>query len=227
MTKPERREELLQNILRLRSASRRRPDDHELAQVRLSLERDLGDAVSQRLAARTLGVSHTALQRWIKSGDLPLVLTASGQAQVPVQALLGLYEAAHAGEHPARLRYPLTPTMMRQREAAESIPRQERRSRGRDHEAAVARGLAYHRVVARRLRRPMVQEARHTLRRWRDQERIDPHYAEEWERLLDRPIREIRREIVSEDQRAHDLRQNSPFAGTLSEPERRRALRAG
>jgi hypothetical protein len=70
----------------------------------------------------------------------------------------------------------------------------------------------------------MVDEARHTLLRWREQGRIDARYAEQWEQLLDRPIPEIRRTLVSEDQTSDDLRQNSPFAGMLSEPERRRTL---
>jgi hypothetical protein len=73
----------------------------------------------------------------------------------------------------------------------------------------------------------MVEEARHTLLRWREQGRIDPRYAEKWEQLLDRPIADIRRALVSEDQDSDDLRQSSPFAGMLSEPERRRALQLG
>jgi hypothetical protein len=227
VTTVERRQELLENILRLRSASRRSPDDRELAKVRLSLERELGESVSLRLAGRMLGVSHTALQRWVKSGDLPLVHTTRGKEQVPVQALLSLYEATHADDKSKPSRYTLTPTMARQRQAAKQIRLEpSRRSQG-GHDRARVRSLAYHRVLARRLRRPMVQEARHTLLRWREQGRIDPRYAEEWERLLDRPIPEIRRALVREDQVADDLRQNSPFAGMLSEPERRRTLQAG
>jgi len=228
MTKVERRQELLENILRLRGALRRSPNDRELAKVRLSLERELGETVSRRLAGRVLGVSHTALQRWIKQADLPVVFTESGKEQVPVQALLSLYEATHSEDEVQRPRYTLTPTMTRQREAAEQIriPRPPGESQqGHDH--ARARSLAYHRVVAKRLRRPMVQEARHTLLRWREQGRIDPRYAEQWEQLLDRPIPEIRRALVSEDQGSDDLRQNSPFAGMLSEPERRRTLQLG
>ncbi len=228
MTTVERRQELLENILRLRSALRRRPDDHELAKVRLSLERELGETVSLRLAGRVLGVSHTALQRWVKSGDLPLVYSARGKEQVPVQALLALYEATHADDETEPPRYALTPTMARQRQAAEQIhlaPPLAGSEEG--HDRARARSLAYHRVLARRLRRPMVQEARHTLLRWRAQGRIDPRYADQWERLLERPIPQIRRALVREDQVADDLRQNSPFAGMLSEPERRRTLQAG
>jgi hypothetical protein len=63
------------------------------------------------------------------------------------------------------------------------------------------------------------------LFRWREQGRIDECYAERWERLLCEPIPEIRRALVDEGQEAEDLRQSSPFAGILSEPERRRILR--
>lgn len=227
MTTVERREELLKNILRLRSALRSRPDDRDLAEVRLSLERELGETVSLRLAGRILGVSHAALQRWIKTGDLPLVPTARGKQQVPVQALLSLYEATHSSGANNGSRYTLTPAMAGQRQAAERIRIEPPRQWREGHDRARARSLAYHAALARRLRRPMVQEAKHTLLRWREQGRIDDRYADEWERLLDRPISDIRRELVREDQAADDLRQNSPFAGMLSEPERRRTLQAG
>ncbi|MGH2913796.1 MAG: hypothetical protein ACRDMX_02290 [Solirubrobacteraceae bacterium] len=93
------------------------------------------------------------------------------------------------------------------------------------HERARARSLAYHRAVARRLRKPMVEEARHVLFRWRAQGRIDERYAERWEQLLSKPLAEIRLALVDDSQEYDDLRQNSPFAGLLSEPERRRIVR--
>jgi hypothetical protein len=228
MTTVERRQELLENILRLRGALRRSPSDSELAKVRLSLEREVGETVSLRLAGRLLGVSHAALQRWIKRGDLPLVFTDSGKEQVPVQAVLSLYEATHSDDEGERPRYMLKPTMTRQRKAAEQIRTPPPTGQSRQgHDRARARSLAYHRVIAKRLRRPMVGEARHTLLRWREQGRIDPRYAERWEQILDRPLPEIRRALISEDQVSDDLRQNSPFAGMLSEPERRRTLQLG
>ncbi|MGC2372524.1 MAG: hypothetical protein WA484_01495 [Solirubrobacteraceae bacterium] len=42
--------------------------------------------------------------------------------------------------------------------------------------------------------------------------------------LLARSIPELRGALVDESQEADDLRQNSPFAGVLSEPERRRIM---
>jgi hypothetical protein len=93
------------------------------------------------------------------------------------------------------------------------------------HRRAELRGLAYHRALARRLRRPMIDQARHVLWTWRDQGKIDPSYADQWEALLDRPLPDIRRVIGEDTQIARDLRQNSPFAGMLSEPERRKILK--
>ncbi len=46
----------------------------------------------------------------------------------------------------------------------------------------------------------------------------------EWERLLHGPPEDILEALTSRSPRARELRQNSPFAGVLSEQERRRAL---
>jgi hypothetical protein len=117
--------------------------------------------------------------------------------------------------------------MARQREAALRLHINDRDGdRGRSgHDRARARSLAYHQAVAQRLRRPMAREAQHVLFRWREQGRIDERYADRWERLLERPLPEIRRALVDESREGDDLRQNSPFAGLLSEPERRRIVR--
>jgi hypothetical protein len=63
------------------------------------------------------------------------------------------------------------------------------------------------------------------LFRWREQGQVDPRYAYRWEKVLDQPVPEIPKTLVDESSEADDLRQNSPFAGLLSEPERRRILR--
>lgn len=141
-------------------------------------------------------------------------------------ALLDLYESVEADRAQRNRRYVLAPIMARRRKAAESLDLQRfRRDTERtDHERARARSLAYHRAVARRLRKPMVEEARHVLFRWRAQGRIDERYAGRWEHHLNQPLPEIRRALVDESQDYDDLRQNSPFAGLLSEPERRRIV---
>ena len=70
----------------------------------------------------------------------------------------------------------------------------------------------------------MVEEALRLVWKWRDQGRIDSRYADQWEELLRMPVAEVRRAISEDSDRGRDLRQNSPFAGMLSEPERRRIL---
>jgi hypothetical protein len=223
----DRKLELFENIARLRRAGRQAPGNRDLAMVRIALERQLGETVSRRLAARALGVSHTALDRWVKSGDLPLVYSPDGRVEVPVPTLLDLYEAVQAEGAEGSRRFVLAPTMARRRRAAQSLHIEEPGVRDDSpHARARARGLAYHRAVAQRLLKPMVAEARHVLLRWREQGRIDERYADRWEQLLARPVSEIRRALVEESEEADDLRQNSPFAGVLSEPERRRIMRA-
>jgi hypothetical protein len=219
------KQELFENIVSLRRAARQMPDSRDIAVVRVSLERELGETVSRRLAARVLAVSHTALDRWIKTGDLPVIYSAKGRVEVPVPALLDLYDAVDAGRADSP-RYPLTPTMIRRREAAQRLKLPRLRDRGDvAHSRVRARSLVYHHAVAARLSRPMVEEARHVLLRWRMQGRIEQRYADRWEDLLEQPLPEIRRALVEEDQDADDLRQNSPFAGVLSEPERLRIVR--
>jgi hypothetical protein len=223
MSVVDRKQELFENIARLRRAGGDAPSNPDIAAVRLTLESELGETVSRRLAARLLGVSHTALDRWIKAGDLPVVYSSNGRLEVPVAALLGLYEAIRA-EHADHRRYVLAPTMAQQREAARRLRVEEQVDSPDPHDRARARSRAYHRAVSSRLRKPMVNEARHVLFRWREQGRIERRYADKWEAVLAQPMPELRRTLVDRSQDADDLRQNSPLAGLLSEPERRRIL---
>ena len=220
------KQELFENIARLRRVGRELPGNRDLATVRLALEEQLGQTISRRPAARLLGVSHTALERWVKSGDLPVVRSTTGREEVPMPALLDLCEAVRAEREVAPARYALAPTMTRQRDAARRLRLDAREGVSRDegHSRTAVRSLAYHRAVASKLAKPMVTEARHVVFRWREQGRMDQRYAERWEELLEMPLPEIRRAITAPGPDADDLRQNSPFAGALSEPERRRIL---
>jgi len=226
-----RKQELFQNIVRLRRASLAVPSNRDITAVQTALEDELGGSVSRRLAASLLGVSHTALTRWIEAGDIPVVYGSSGRTELPVPALLDLYEAVqHERAVGRRHRHLLEPMMLEGRKLAERIDAADLTvgdvSDAEGHRRAELRSLAYHRALARRLRRPMVDEARHVLWKWRDQGKIDARYAQPWEELLDRPLPEIRRILVEDTPKARDLRQNSPFAGMLSEPERRRIMQA-
>jgi hypothetical protein len=223
-----RKEQLFEDIVRLRRAEQEAPEVRDIVTVRSHLERELGGAVSRSLAARLLGVSHTALQKWIDAGDVPVVITPSGRNAVPIAALVDLYEAISSErEFGQRRLHVMEPAMAKARARADALePRRLIRAHNsRDpHDRAERRNRAYHAAVARDLRRRTVERALHQLWRWEEEGNIDPRYAEAWEDVLRRPLPEIKRTLTEDSQWARDLRQNSPFAGALSEPERRRIL---
>lgn len=221
---------LLENIGRLRRAQQCAPRNRDIAKTRASLEQELGPTVSRRLAARFLGTSHTALNRWIKAGDLPLVYRADGRQEVSVGALLTLHErVSDERRRGQRRRHLLEPVLTEGRDRAQkmrvgSLLSDDDDDGGGGHRDADRRALAYHRAVARRLRRATTDEALHRVWKWNDEGKIDSRYAKRWEEVLARPVADVRRLIVEDSDYGRDLRQNSPFAGFLSEPERRRIL---
>jgi hypothetical protein len=225
---PIERKRILENIARLRRAERG-SSSADVSAVREDLESQLGGTVSRSLSASLLGVSHTALNHWIASGDIPVVISEQGRREVPIPTLLDLQDrVAEERKSGHRTLHTLEPIMLEARDRAERMrPRaavRGSRDRSDPHRAPELRSLAYHRAIAPRLRRPMIDDARRKLGRWRDEGRIDPRYAGAWEEVFAMPMSEIRRAITADDERGRDLRQNSPLAGLLSEPERRRIL---
>lgn len=224
-------EQTLANIVRLRRAENQAPSP-EVAEVREDLEEQLGRTVPRSAAARLLGVSHTALNRWIDSGDVPVVITRTGRKEVPIPPLLELHEQIVEQRRRGRRRlHTLEPLMVERRRRAEQIPPPTLPAAGRPpsapHRTAELRSLAYHRAIAPRLRRAQIEEARRKLARRRKEGRVDPRHAEAWEEAFTLPMAEFRDAITADDERGRDLRQNSPFAGMLSEQERRRVLALG
>jgi len=224
----DRKQQLFEDIVRLRRAEREVPENRDLVAVRSRLERELGSSVSRTLAGRLLGMSHTAVNRWIKSGDIPTVVSRSGRHEVPVPALVDLYEAVERERALGkRRRHTLEPTLTSSRHRARRLQPRElvsQDSGAGGHRPAELRSLAYHRALAKRLRRADVDDALHLIWQWSDSGSIDARYATAWEQVLRSPLPEIRRIITEDSQRGRDLRQTSPFAGVLSEPERRRIL---
>lgn len=217
----------MRKIAHLRRAQRRLPRDRDIAAVRSALEQELGETVSIRTGARFMGVSHAALSRWIKSGDLPTVHATNGRQELPVPMLLDLHEQVNEERQLGkRKRHLLEPALLERRELARRTSAADLTHKGdaAGHGSAEQRGLAYHRAVARRLNKRMADEALYRVWKWRDAGRLDPRYADAWERILELPIAEVRRAMTEDSQKGHDLRQNSPFAGMLSEPERRKLL---
>ena len=70
------------------------------------------------------------------------------------------------------------------------------------------------RSIALRNLEAMRKSARGQARSWLD----------EWERLLDASTEDLLEALTSRSPRGRDLRQNSPFAGVLSEVERDQVL---
>jgi hypothetical protein len=200
----------------------------EAALVREFFEDALGPTVSRRQAARVLGVSHTALDRWIDKGEIPTVMTPVGSYGIPVAYLVTLLEDVERARANGSTRA-LASVMRDRRTQAEELididrllPRRGRRS----HREAELQSLACHRLLAQRLDDEIVGEARRRLARWRRTGRIHPRWADEWETILHKPLPQIA-SIISRDQpRDRELRQSSPFGGALTEQERRRLVRA-
>lgn len=119
--------------------------------------------------------------------------------------------------------------MAERRNAARKVaPSSGRKGNGgripRGHETVERRSLAYHRAVVKRLDPQLIAEARERVDRLAGEGHLHPRYAERWSRLLALPIDKIAEAIAADDPEATDLRQNSPFAGVLSEQERRRII---
>ncbi len=100
------------------------------------------------------------------------------------------------------------------------------RRHDRTHRVAELQALAYHRLVAERLDERLVAQARRRLERSRANGSIHPQWAEQWERTLSMSVPEVAQAISSDSKKARALRQTSPFAGVLTEQERRRLVSA-
>lgn len=233
----QRNTELFERVLRLRRAERAHPDDRDIAAVRAEIERELGDVLTRSMAAQLLGVHHSSLQRWIDSGDLPLVLSKTGRKGIPVGAVASLHDALNdqltgdKSQHRTR-QHRIEPLIRESHRYAERLdPRRLIEADDDDDQQAVIadrhrradrRSLAYHRAVAKRLRRPIVDDARRQIWQWQREGRIDDRYATAWLDILNRPVPEVRRALSADTQTMRDLRQSSPFAGALTEAERRK-----
>ena len=226
------REQLLQDVLRLRRAEEGSPEWESIATVRSHLEDGLGRTVPRSVAARALGVSQPALDKWVARGEIPMVLSVKGRSVVPVRTVLelvGALEQRRASDPGDP--YPLSSVLRERRERVKQLDpekilpsRYRRNGRRSGYRQAELRGLAYHRAVAQRLDIRMVRDARVQLTRWRTEGKLDERYAAQWENVLSRPVDRIARVISEDTQTGQDLRRNSPFTGILSEPERRRVI---
>jgi hypothetical protein len=223
---------LAENIARLRRAERVPAAAPHVAPVRRALESQLGPTLSRSRAARILGVSQTALDRWVAAGQIPIVLTPGGRGEVPRQFVIEVGETIEELRREGRRRHLLASALAARREGAGGIGvvskpgRRPAPSAPTGHRTAERRSLAYHEVVAERLSEAMVEEARERIESLASDGHLRPRYAERWRKLLSRPLPAIAAAICADDEEGRDLRQNSPFAGVLNEQERRRIIEA-
>lgn len=212
-------------LARLRRV-RRQVEPHlraELASIEEDLQELVGPTVRPADAASILGLSEPALKRWLDNAEIASVLTPRGRREVPVPELLDLVEEVERARESGAAR-PLTRVIRDRTRLAEETVDVDRllpRPRVRAHRTAELQALAYHRLVAERLHDELVAQARRRLERWRRSGRIHPRWAEEWERVLSQPLAEIRTAISADTPAGRQLRQTSPFAGALTEQERR------
>lgn len=225
---------LVDGIVRLRRAERVPEAAPLVAPVRRDLESRLGATVSRSRTSRILGVSQTALDRWVAAGQIPIVVTPTGRREVPRQFVVELSEAILELRERGGGRHVLAAALADRREAAGKAPRIRARIGGarqpasapRGHRTAERRSLAYHEAIAERLDDRLVDEARERVEQLVETGHLHPSYAERWREVLSLPLDQIAAAITTEDQEAMDLRQNSPFAGVLNEQERRRIIEA-
>lgn len=222
--------DLVENVIRLRRLEREAAESvrNEIQSVLSYLEGVAGPTVSRAEAARLFGVSQTALDRWIAKGEISSVLTPRGRREVPLVEVVGLLEQLQEtseGSDPLAL---ASVIRGRRRVAQEIDPETIFPSRRRPrltHRRAELVSLAYHRAVALRLDDRLVRDAWKRLAKWRDSGAIDSRWADEWEHVLELPVAKIAKLISSDSERSREVRQSSPFAGVLTQQERRRLLR--
>lgn len=97
------------------------------------------------------------------------------------------------------------------------------------HRVIEARSLAMHCLIAQKIGRDprLLDIARRNLAAWRARYGGNPPRAlEEWQAILTRPWPEIAALITDPGEAATRLRQSSPFAGVLTQSERRRLYEA-
>jgi uncharacterized protein YbaR (Trm112 family) len=226
------KEQLIGEVARLRRAEQNPSSAREnIASVRAGLERMAGPTVTRAMAARLLGVSQTALDRWVAAGDVPVLVTPTGRHELPLRWLVELVEAVRERSLASPDdRHPLGSVLRTRRSEAQRLDTSrlvgtyDRGDRDEPHRRAELLSLAYHRAIAQRLDDCIVRDAQDRLSRWLSQARIDPCYAKQWQTILANPPAEIEEAIGADTPHMNDLRQSSPFAGALSEPLRRRAL---
>lgn len=191
-----------------------------------------GEPVRVRYAQRRLGLSNPTIRSWIARG----ILERTGASPQRVSLLsLACVEETLEDLRRDGARRDLSAEMERRmqweswrRSSVFEKELQRIRSKGprkppQGHRTAELRSLALHRRIAERLDPEMVARAQRRVARWlRRDGAVPAEGARQWQELLSLPLSKLGRLLVQDSERMRDLRQNTPFAGELPEPERMR-----
>jgi hypothetical protein len=191
------------------------------------------DPVRVSYAQSRLGISNPAARSWIdrhifeQAGESPRRVSLTSLARTE-EIVDELRRAGQERDLTAALERRLWWESWRQDPAFASelqLIRSRRRGKPRGHRTAELRSLAFHRRVANRLDGQMVSLAKKRVAKWlRNETGVPATVAKEWQALLNRPLRDIKRALVEDNERMRNLRQNTPFAGSLPEKERMRLV---
>src|SRR6266511_5537495 len=121
MRRATRIEQSVGHIARLRRAERVPGATEDVVPARRHLEADVGPTLSRAMAARVLGVSQTALDRWIAAGLLPTVISPRGRIEVPRRVVVELLESIEQLKSEGVSRNLLAAALRRRRAAAEEV----------------------------------------------------------------------------------------------------------
>lgn len=197
------REQMLQGLLGLRKVRVLLPGNTDVERGIDGIKAALGDTVPQRTAARALGIKHPELSKLLTAGKLETADTSRGKSQVRVDSLLELIE--QRGEAVVEL-----PSWKQRRAERE----QREAEQGGTHDIAQImrmRRLAFHRALARNLDRPTIDRAQEIVAEWRDSKKLSTEQADEWEKVLARPLSDIAARMVDYSPAGDALREVSPF----------------
>jgi hypothetical protein len=90
------------------------------------------------------------------------------------------------------------------------------------HQLGQERSIAYHRVIADRLRQQpeILEKARKRVQGWLVSSANPQFHARKWAEILEGDISSIAAFLVERSELAYELRQSTPFAGALKPQER-------
>jgi hypothetical protein len=90
------------------------------------------------------------------------------------------------------------------------------------HRLSEERSIAYHEVIADRLRQQpeILEKARARVQGWLTSSANPQFHARKWAEILDGDVSSIAAFLVDRSEIAYELRQSTPFAGALTPQER-------